>query len=129
MPIRPRPLSPHLEIYRWQMGNTLSILHRLSGVALSVGLITLVSWLIALASGEATYAAAARWLTAPIGRAALIGWTFAFCYHFLNGMRHLFWDLGLGFERSERRLSGWLAVIGAVALSLIIWIVILRGTP
>jgi succinate dehydrogenase / fumarate reductase, cytochrome b subunit len=124
MPPRVRPTSPHVLIYRWQIGNTLSILHRLTGAALAVGLIALSYWLIALASGPASYAAALRLLTSPIGLVVLFGWIFSFMYHLLNGVRHLFWDAGKGFERTQRHASGWFAVLGAIALTLCIgaWI-------
>lgn len=121
---RVRPTSPHLGIYRWQIGNTLSILHRLTGAALAVGLIALSYWLVALAQGSDSYAAAARLLASPIGLIVLFGWTFAFMFHLLNGVRHLFWDAGRGFERTQRHASGWFAVLGAIALTLCVaaWI-------
>jgi len=127
-PARPRPTSPHLEIYRWQIGNSLSIVHRLTGVALAVGLVALSYWLVSLAGGERSYAAAASVFAGPVGRAALMGWTFAFLYHLLNGVRHLFWDLGMGFERTQRHASGWLVVLGAVGLTLVVWALI-RHVP
>jgi succinate dehydrogenase / fumarate reductase cytochrome b subunit len=126
MPRHERPLSPHLEIYRWQIGNTLSILHRLSGVALAFGLLALVYWLVALAGGPAVYAATARLYGSPPGLLALMGWTAAFFYHLLNGVRHLFWDAGLGFERTQRRTSGWLAVAGALVLTACTWALLWR---
>ena len=126
MPARERPLSPHLQIYGWQIGNTLSILHRLSGVALSGGLLALVYWLSAVAGNAAAYAASARFFGSFLGILALIGWTFAFFYHLLNGVRHLFWDAGLGFERTQRRASGWFAVAGAILLSTATWAVLWR---
>jgi len=121
MPTRVRPLSPHLDIYRWQIGNTLSILHRLTGVALSVGLIALSYWLAAAASDRGSYEAAGRLFGSFFGLAALIGFSFAFFYHLLNGVRHLAWDMGRGFERNQRTLSGWLAVGGAVLLTACLW--------
>jgi succinate dehydrogenase / fumarate reductase cytochrome b subunit len=118
MPVRVRPTSPHLQIYRWQIGNTLSILHRLTGAALGFGLIALSYWLVSLAGGPESYSAAGRLLGSPVGLIMLLGWTFSFFYHLLNGVRHLFWDAGKGFERTQRHASGWLAVLGAVALTL-----------
>jgi succinate dehydrogenase / fumarate reductase cytochrome b subunit len=117
MPVRARPLSPHLEIYRWQIGNTLSILHRLTGVALALGIVALSYWLISLAEGDVAYGSAMGVLWSPLGMLFLIGWTFSFLYHLLNGVRHLCWDAGYGFERTQRHLSGWIAVVGAVALT------------
>jgi succinate dehydrogenase / fumarate reductase, cytochrome b subunit len=124
MPTRPRPTSPHVLIYRWQIGNTLSILHRITGAALALGLLALSYWLVALASGPGSYASALRLLGSPIGLAVIFGWTFSFMFHLLNGVRHLFWDAGKGFERTPRHASGWLAVLGAAALTLCVaaWI-------
>jgi succinate dehydrogenase / fumarate reductase cytochrome b subunit len=128
MPARTRPLSPHLRIYRWQIGNTLSILHRITGAALALGLLVLSYWLISLAGGAAPYAAAMRVLASPLGLIALVGWTFAFLYHLLNGIRHLFWDAGLGFERTQRHLSGWVAVLGALGATACVWGFLLFGS-
>ncbi len=121
MPAPGRPTSPFW-IYRWQIGNTLSILHRITGAALAVGLIALSYWLVALASGPQSYAAAASLFASPFGEVLLIGWTFAFFFHLLNGVRHLFWDAGRGFERSARHLSGWFAVVGSLLLTLALWV-------
>jgi len=128
MPQRARPLSPHVRIYRWQIGNTLSILHRITGAALALGLLVLSYWLISLAGGAAAYAAAMSVLAGPAGTIALIGWTFAFLYHLLNGIRHLFWDAGLGFERVQRHLSGWVVVLAALGATACVWGVLLFGT-
>jgi succinate dehydrogenase cytochrome b subunit len=118
MPARGRPTSPHVWIYRWQIGNTLSILHRFTGAALALGLIALSYWFVSLAGGPDSYAAAARLFASPLGLVILLGWTFSFLFHLLNGVRHLFWDAGRGFERTQRHVSGWLAVLGAIALTL-----------
>jgi succinate dehydrogenase / fumarate reductase cytochrome b subunit len=118
MSARPRPTSPHAGIYRWQIGNTLSILHRVTGAALALGLIALSYWLVSLAGGPDSYVSAARFFGGPIGLIFLLGWTFSFLFHLLNGIRHLFWDAGRGFERTQRQLSGWAAVLGAIALTL-----------
>jgi succinate dehydrogenase / fumarate reductase cytochrome b subunit len=126
MPARARPTSPHAQIYRWQIGNSLSILHRLTGAALAVGLIALSYWLAALAGGENSYAAAVRVFSSLLGQLLLIGWTFSFLFHLLNGIRHLFWDAGRGFERTARHASGWFAVLGAAFLTIVFW-VWLRG--
>ncbi|HVC01555.1 MAG TPA: succinate dehydrogenase, cytochrome b556 subunit [Steroidobacteraceae bacterium] len=117
MPARARPLSPHLQIYRWQMGNTLSIVHRMTGAALSIALVGFVAWLAALAAGPECYARAMRLLGGPAGALALSGFGFAFFYHLLNGIRHLAWDVGYGYGRRARHASGWLVVVGALALT------------
>ena len=127
MPARARPTSPHLDIYRWQIGNSLSILHRLTGVALSLGLLALCYWLVSLAGGEQSYALAAKLFASPVGLFGLVGWTFAFLYHLLNGVRHLFWDAGYGFELTQRHASGWFAVVGSIALTLSVWGLIWAG--
>jgi succinate dehydrogenase / fumarate reductase, cytochrome b subunit len=121
MPVRGRPISPHW-IYRWQIGNTLSILHRFTGAALAVGLIALCYWLVSLAGGPQGYATAVAVFSSPVGVLALMGWTFAFWYHLLNGVRHLFWDAGRGFERTQRHASGWLAVLGSLGLTIGLWV-------
>jgi len=121
MSARDRPTSPHLGIYRWQIGNSLSILHRLTGIALAFGLFALCYWLVSLAGGEQSYAEGAKLFASPVGLIGLVGWTFAFLYHLLNGVRHLFWDAGYGFERTPRHASGWFAVLGSIALTLCVW--------
>jgi succinate dehydrogenase / fumarate reductase, cytochrome b subunit len=127
MPARARPTSPHLGIYQWQIGNSLSILHRLTGLALSLGLAALCYWLVSLAGGEESYAQAAKLFASPVGLFVLVAWTFAFLYHLLNGVRHLFWDAGYGFERTQRHASGWFVVAGSMALTLIVWGLIWAG--
>jgi succinate dehydrogenase / fumarate reductase cytochrome b subunit len=127
MPARARPLSPHLAVYRWQIGNTLSILHRITGIVLALGLLALTYWLLALAGGAVAYGSAAALYGSVPGKALLIGWTLAFFYHLLNGVRHLVWDAGFGFERGQRVASGWLAVGGAVFLTLCVWALAWRG--
>ena len=117
MPKPARPTSPHVLIYRWQMGSSLSILHRMTGAALAAGLIALSFWLVSLAGGAGAYGSAMRLFASPLGLAFLCGWTFAFAYHLLNGIRHLFWDAGRGFDHTQRTLSGWFVVLGAVALT------------
>lgn len=120
MPARVRPTSPHVWLYRWQIGNTLSILHRLTGAALGLGLIALSYWLVSLAGGPGSYAVATRFFGSPLGLILLLGWTFSFLFHLLNGVRHLFWDAGRGFERRPRHVSGWFAIVGAAVLTLCI---------
>jgi succinate dehydrogenase / fumarate reductase, cytochrome b subunit len=124
MPARPRPLSPHVDIYRWQIGSTLSILHRLTGVALSVGLLALCYWLVSLAADQSAYRRAVGFFTSVPGLLLLAGMAYAFFYHLLNGVRHLFWDIGRGYERAQRNGSGWLVVAGSVALSGAVWLVL-----
>lgn len=122
-----RPLSPHLQIYRPQITSVLSILHRISGVFLSLGIIPLVAWLGAAAAGEEAYRAMAGMMGSLLGRLMLFGWTLAFFYHFMNGIRHLVWDTGRGFEIPQVVRSGWTVVVLAVALTFLLWIALLAG--
>ena len=117
-----RPLSPHLQVYRWQITNSLSILHRLTGVALGLGTLLMAYWLIAVAAGPEAFATAQDLVGSIIGRIVLLGFTFALAFHFSNGIRHLFWDTGKGFELSTVHTSGWIVLIASVVLTLATWI-------
>jgi succinate dehydrogenase / fumarate reductase cytochrome b subunit len=125
MPQVSRPLSPHLQVYRWQISNTLSILHRLTGLALSLGALGLVGWLLALASGQAAYADFSWALGSLPAQLLLIGWTFCFFFHLCNGLRHLAWDAGQGFDKAVARRSGLVVVAGAFLLTIVFWAVAL----
>ena len=118
-----RPLSPHLQVYRYQLTSVLSITHRMSGVILSLGAIVWVLWLAAVASGPDSYAVAQRWCGSFVGQIALFGWTLALFYHLCNGVRHLAWDLGYGFAIPTVYRSGWAVIVVAVLLTAIVWIV------
>ena len=120
-----RPLSPHLQVYRWQITSVLSITHRATGVGLAVGAVVLAYWLSAASYGEATFAQAQRLLGSPIGLVLLFGWSFAFWFHICNGIRHLAWDVGWGFELKQVYASGWTVVIAAVVLTALTWILAL----
>lgn len=110
-----RPLSPHLQVYRWQITMALSILHRGTGIALSAGLIVFVYWLLSLAGGPAAYADSQAILGSGLLKLCYVGWAFCFFYHLANGIRHLAWDLGYGFEKSQICSTGWAVVAFAVA--------------
>jgi succinate dehydrogenase / fumarate reductase, cytochrome b subunit len=121
---RKRPLSPFLTVYRWQYTMALSILHRVTGCALSVGLLLFVYWLVAAASGQSAYETSREFFGHPLVRILLIGFSFAFFYHLLNGVRHMTWDTGHGLERKAARLSGWMVFLGAIALTVLFWVLI-----
>jgi len=106
-----RPLSPHLQVYRPQITSVLSIFHRLTGLALSFGALVLVYWLIALASGPVAYNQAVAILSTGWLKLCYMGWSFCFFYHLMNGVRHLVWDIGLGFEPSQIKASGWTVLL------------------
>jgi succinate dehydrogenase / fumarate reductase, cytochrome b subunit len=124
---RRRPLSPFLTVYRWQYSMALSILHRVTGCALSVGLLLFVYWLVAAASGSAAYETAQSFFAHPVIRVLLVGFSFAFFYHLLNGVRHMTWDTGHGLERKAARLSGWIVFLGAIACTALFWFLVVRG--
>lgn len=118
-----RPLSPFLS-YRWQYTMALSFLHRATGCAMSVGLLLLTGWLVAAATGADAYAKAQQCFAHPVVRVLLIGFSFSFFYHLLNGVRHLVWDVGHGFEKKTARMSGWIAFLGAVVLTAYFWFLV-----
>ena len=117
-----RPISPHLQIYRWQLPMTLSILHRAAGVALSAGAILLVWWLVSAASGPDAYEGVADFLGSWLGLLMLFGWTVSLFYHLCNGIRHLVWDTGHALDLKSIYLGGWLVVGGTALLTVIAWI-------
>jgi succinate dehydrogenase / fumarate reductase cytochrome b subunit len=121
MASHPRPTAPHLQIYRPQITSVLSILHRIAGVWLAVGVVALVYWLIAAATGAEAFDRAQGLAGSIIGRTLLLLWTGAFFYHLLNGVRHLCWDAGWGFELTTTYRTGWAVLIGAVILTLAAW--------
>ena len=121
MALRERPLSPHLQIYRWQLTMVMSILHRASGVLLTFAALGLAWWLLALDAGGDHYAHAARFLASPVGLITLFGISLALVYHLLNGVRHLLWDMGWGFEISDTYRSGWAVAVLTIVLTAAIW--------
>lgn len=116
-----RPLSPHLQVYKPQLTSVMSVLHRLTGLALAVGTLLLVYWLAAAAGGPESYAAAQAFIASPVGLILLFGWTLAFFYHLCNGIRHLFWDAGYGFELPTVYKSGWAVLVAVLVLTLLSW--------
>jgi len=121
MESRQRPLSPHLQIYRPQITSVLSILHRLTGVALVFGAILLTYWLSAAAYGPEAFARAQGFMGSWFGRLVLFGLTFSLFYHLCNGIRHLAWDAGWGFELPKLRASGWLVFFTSIILTGVTW--------
>ena len=121
MSTKNRPLSPHLSAYKFNIGSTMSIMHRLTGVAMSVGTLLLDSWLIATASGPQGYDHFASIAGSLLGKLAIAGWVFGFYYHFANGIRHLFWDAGKGFELSQARASGITVALLSGLATVITW--------
>ncbi|HUK57698.1 MAG TPA: succinate dehydrogenase, cytochrome b556 subunit [Stellaceae bacterium] len=118
----PRPLSPHLQIYKPQLTSVLSITHRLTGVVLSIGSLFLVWWLVAAASSDAAYASAQGFWGSWFGILLLVGWSFSLFFHLANGIRHLGWDAGYGFGLREAYFSGLVVLAASAALTLVAWI-------
>ena len=121
MATRPRPLSPHLQVYRWQIQMVTSIIHRTTGIILTVGALLIAAALLALANGPETWDCVRDLAGSWFGLAVLFGWTWAFAFHLLNGIRHLVQDAGFGFSIPVFVRNGWLSVIGSLFLTGAIW--------
>jgi succinate dehydrogenase / fumarate reductase cytochrome b subunit len=118
-----RPLSPHLQVYRWPISMALSILHRATGVALAVGALLFTWWLVAAAISDGAFATVQWFLATPIGLLLLFGWSVALFFHFFAGIRHLAWDAGYGFDPPWYNRSAWVVVIATIVATLLLWIV------
>ncbi len=119
-----RPTSPHLQIYKLPLTALLSVSHRGTGVALAGGGVLLCYWLLALANGPEAFAGANALMGSWFGRAVLFSFSFALFFHLGNGIRHLFWDAGLGFELDIAEKSSWWVLWGSAALTALAWIVV-----
>jgi succinate dehydrogenase / fumarate reductase cytochrome b subunit len=117
-----RPLSPHLTVYRWQIGMAMSIFHRLTGIGLTLAGLLVVCWFLALGDGPEQFARVDGLLTSWLGGLILFLSLAALWYHFFNGVRHLFWDAGEGFELGVARISG-LAALGAAAVMTLVTLI------
>ena len=120
-----RPLSPHLQIYKPQLTSILSITHRATGVFLSLGALMLSCWLVSIASGEQSFNNLQQHINAWYGKIILSAFVFSLYYHLCNGIRHLFWDAGLGLEISSTYKSGYAVII--ISLILAITTILLGG--
>ncbi len=118
-----RPMSPHLQIFRPLITMVMSIMHRITGAALYFGMLLLVWWLLAAASGPDAYATVTGVFGSWIGLLVMLGFSWALVHHALGGIRHMVWDLGYGFDPVWRNRLAWWTIIGSVALTLILWII------
>ena len=116
-----RPLSPHLQVYKWPLAMAISILHRITGVALAIGAVLMVAIFIAVAAGPESYEAIRSVLSSKVGKVFLFLWTLGLFLHLFNGIRHLFWDAGYGFEKSTTTKSGIFILLATFALSIAVW--------
>ena len=123
-----RPLSPHIGIYRWQNSMVLSILHRMTGMVLSGGMLLIVAWLAIAAYVPSIYADFYALATSPLGLFVLVGFSYCFYYHLCNGIRHLFWDIGKGFSLPVMVRSGWAVVYFSFLLTAFSWAFVYTST-
>ena len=122
-----RPLSPHLFIYKPQLTSVLSILHRMTGMFISLGLVGVVVLFAGAAMGEEAFQYVQYFLTSWLGILLLFAMTLSYFYHLLNGIRHLCWDMGKGFELSAVYMTGWIVVFGTVVFTCVVWFLPERG--
>lgn len=120
---REPPLSPHLQVWRWHVTMATSILHRATGVALYVAALIAAAWAISLAAGPEAYASFKALLGSPLGKIVMFGLTLSFFYHLANGVRHLVWDAGHGFDIKSANASSVLVLAFAAAASIAIWVI------
>ena len=116
-----RPISPHLQVYKPQITSVLSIFHRITGVALTLGITLLVCWILTLSLGEKYFEYFSIFIKSWFGLLILFGFTFALNYHFCNGIRHLFWDAGYGYEIETVQKSGLAVLVVSCSLTILIW--------
>ena len=121
---RQRPLSPHLQVYKPQLTSILSILHRGTGIVLSIGSIFLVSWILVLTLGESAYQIYSQLVNNWFGKLVIFGFTFGLFYHLSNGIRHLFWDAGYGYDLKDAYISGFAVIFSSISLTLITWLIV-----
>jgi succinate dehydrogenase / fumarate reductase, cytochrome b subunit len=122
-----RPLSPHMQVYRWQVQMVTSILHRATGIALAVGSLLVICGLLSLAAGEDSFNHFKSMIGSPVGMVLLIGWSWALFYHLCNGIRHLIQDAGAGYAIAQFVRSSWLSVVGSIVLTLLVWAYVLTA--
>jgi succinate dehydrogenase / fumarate reductase cytochrome b subunit len=120
-----RPLSPHLQVYRWPVSMALSISHRVTGVGLALGTLLLTWWLVAAALGDRSFAAVQGFVGSPIGVILMLGWSASLIFHLFTGIRHLAWDIGRGFDDRAYRTTAMTVIVATAAATLIVWIVAL----
>ena len=122
-----RPLSPHIQVYRPQWSSMLSIMHRVTGILLALGGLLLAWWLVAAASGPEAFAVVQAFLGSLPGRILLVGWTWALFYHLCNGIRHLVWDAGIGYELDTAAATGAIVVAASIILTLATWAIVIMS--
>jgi succinate dehydrogenase / fumarate reductase cytochrome b subunit len=122
-----RPLSPHLQIYKPQLTSVLSITHRGTGVFLSLGALFLSCWLLSIANGPESYTAVQQHVLSWYGQTILYAWVFSLYYHLCNGIRHLCWDMGFGFEIKTTYISGYIVLAVSILFTIATWCLVRGG--
>ena len=122
-----RPLSPHMQIYKWQVQMVTSILHRATGIALAVGTLLVLWGLVSLAGGEESFSQFRTCIGSPIGLVLLFGWSWSLFYHLCNGIRHLVQDAGAGYAIPQFVRSSWLSIVGSLVLTVLVWAFVFTG--
>jgi len=117
------PLSPHLQIYRWQVSSLVSITHRITGILNLLGLVFICAWISSAGIGENFFESFSVFLKSFIGEFILIGFTWSMSYHLLSGIRHFFWDLGHGYEIKTANFTGIIVILGSLVLTIILWMI------
>ncbi|CAM5219307.1 succinate dehydrogenase [Bosea thiooxidans] len=120
-----RPLSPHLQIYRWSWTMAMSVAHRVTGSGLYLGTVLIAAWLVAAASGPAAFGTAQAIAGSFLGRLVLFLYSFSLIHHMLGGLRHFVWDMGKGYEPETRMKMAKFTLVGSVSLTVLVWIVAL----
>ena len=118
---RPRPLSPHIGIYKFTMTMAMSIAHRITGIGLYVGVLLLAWFLIAASTDAAAFGVFSAFIESIIGRLVLFGFTWALFHHLIGGIRHFIWDAGCGMDEPLRDQLAWATLIGGFALTIVAW--------
>ncbi len=118
-----RPLSPHLQVFRPIVTMVMSILHRVTGAGLYIGMVLLVWWLVAAAAGPEHFAIINGFLGSWVGGVFLLGFTWALLHHLLGGIRHLIWDIGWGFDLPTANAMSWATIIGSLSLTVVVWVI------
>ena len=117
------PISPHLQVYRWQISSLVSITHRVTGILNFLGLIFICAWISSAGISENLFECFISFLNSFIGKFILMGFTWSMSYHLLSGIRHFFWDLGYGYEIKVANLSGLIVILGSLVLTIIFWLI------
>jgi succinate dehydrogenase / fumarate reductase cytochrome b subunit len=116
-----RPLSPHLQVYRWPISMALSIMHRVTGCALAVGTLLLTWWLVAAATSPEAFGTVQDFIGSPLGLLLLFGWSVALIFHFFTGLRHLVWDMGYGYDAPQYDNTGKAVLVATAVTTVVVW--------